>query len=259
MTEFELTAKRRSELLTLLDDEERLHIEHPSVAEYLETAPGLEGVNPETDAAFDLRFVHYMTSPSASSNPYWDTVRMAVSHDRHRGRVVNGGNTHGSARLGFAQMILQEFYSFAIPSPETISWISEFCTGLPIVELGAGRGYWASRLTEANLDVTAYDIETPEDPWYRIHELSHLKFESEQVLFLCWPPGWENEMASQVLEQFEASGGNRLIYIGEPKGGKTANHKFFEALSERWQLTSLDPQHVSWWNLHDNAQGWVRN
>lgn len=35
------------------------------------------------------------------------------------------------------------------------------------------------------------------------------------MLFLCWPPGWGDPMASEALELFEARGGRRLIYVGE--------------------------------------------
>ncbi len=65
-------------------------------------------------------------------------------------------------------------------------------------------------------------------------------------------------MASEALATFEAKGGERLVYIGEPKGGKTGDDAFFDALSARWSLSSEDSQFVSWWNLSDRAQAWVR-
>jgi hypothetical protein len=65
-------------------------------------------------------------------------------------------------------------------------------------------------------------------------------------------------MASQALAEFVKTGGNRLIFIGEPKGGKTGDDVFFDALSTDWTLDSSDENYVSWWNLNDIAQGWVR-
>ncbi|WP_280294628.1 hypothetical protein [Nocardia abscessus] len=65
-------------------------------------------------------------------------------------------------------------------------------------------------------------------------------------------------MASEALELFEARGGRRLIYVGEPKGGKTGDDAFFDRLSHSWTLASQDAQFVSWWNLADMAQCWVR-
>ena len=146
-----LTPERRAELLALLDDEQHLRTEYPKVSEYLDTAPGLAGTGDvQRDAAFDLRLVHYVTGGTAvSPNPYWDIVAPSVSEHEGR-RVVNGGNPEGSARLAYAQMMLQATYSYAIPSPETLEWVSTFCAGHQVVELGAGRGYWADQISRAH-------------------------------------------------------------------------------------------------------------
>ena len=248
---------------------------HPKVAEYLRTASSLPGSGDgQADGAFDLRLLHFMTGDQeTSSNPYWDIVAPSVFEQGGR-RVVNNGVADGSAQLAFAATILQAAYSYAIPSPETIDWAARFCDGRSLVESGAGRGYWAWQLSLAGLAVEAYELEPPdklenvsfpraegqEDVWYPVAAVDALRFEesSDHVLFLCWPPGWGNTMASDVLTEFENTGGERLIYIGEPKGGKTGNDDFFDALSARWTLESADSQFVSWWNLKDVAQGWIR-
>jgi len=275
VAESELTAERRDELVALLDDEERLRAEYPSVLEYLDMAPGLPGTGDDpADAAFDVRFVHYMTGgPSFSVNPYWDIVAPSVFEYKGR-RVVNGGPPQGSGRLAFAQMILQTTYAYAIPSPETIGWMSRFCGARPIIELGAGRGYWAGQLSGAGLVIDSYELEPPAttdnvsfprgrgrqvDAWYPVSDLAAARIEasSDYVLFLCWPPGWGSAMAFEALAAYELAGGDRLVYVGEPKGGKTGNDAFFDALTERWELETVDPSFVSWWNLAEVAQGWV--
>ncbi|MFI6959408.1 hypothetical protein ACIBJI_38830 [Nocardia sp. NPDC050408] len=277
MTELALTTDRRDELAALLGDEGKLRAEYPKVAEYLDTAPMLAGTGDDrADAAFDLRFVHYMTGGrSVSANPYWEIVAPSVFEHEGR-RVVNGGREKGSVRLGFAQTILQAAYAYAIPSPETIEWLTQFADGRKVVELGAGRGYWAAQMTKVGVDVDAYDSEPPNktenvsfsgaagqsDVWHAVGDLAEFAARPSggpnDVLFLCWPPGWGNTMASDALAAFEAKGGERLVYIGEPKGGKTGDEAFFDGLAMRWELKSEDPQFVSWWNLADRAQGWVR-
>ncbi|WP_433713012.1 hypothetical protein ACQP2U_01475 [Nocardia sp. CA-084685] len=277
MTELALTTGRREELAALLGDEGRLRAEYPKVAEYLDTAPMLAGTGDDrADAAFDLRFVHYLTcGRSVSANPYWEIVAPSVSEHEGR-RVVNGGREKGSVRLGFAQTILQAAYAYAIPSPETIEWLTQFADGRKVVELGAGRGYWAAQMAEVGVGVDAYDSEPPDktenvsfsgaagqsDVWHSVGDLDEFAVRPsggpDDVLFLCWPPGWGNTMASDALVAFEARGGDRLVYIGEPKGGKTGDDAFFDGLAARWELKSEDPQFVSWWNLADRAQGWVR-
>lgn len=271
-----MTAQRWDEITALLQDTQRLQSEYPRVAEYLDMAERLPGFGDiQLDAAFDLRLVHYMTGGSAvSSNPYWDIVEPFVSEYEGR-RVVNGGQTEGSARLAYAQMLLQATYAYAIPAPQTIEWICDFCRDLPIVELGAGRGYWANQLSRSGLTVEAYDVAPPDrrenssfpraagqpDVWHPVRDLEEFAsrpHEEDYVLLLCWPPGWGDEMSSEALMAFEKAGGKKLIYIGEPKGGKTGNDAFFDALSNRWRLDSIDPHFVSWWTERDTAQGWVR-
>ena len=275
MSELALTAERRSQLSVWLNDEPLLRAEYPKVAEYLSMALRLPGTGDDrADAAFDLRLLHYMTSAeSASTNPYWEIVAPSVFDYKGR-RVVNGGSPQGSGQLAFAQMILQATYAYAIPSPETVDWVCRFCDGRAVVEMGAGRGYWAHQLSRAGLVIDAYELEPPDttenasfpqaagqqDVWYPIGSLGDLRpgERPDAVLFLCWPPGWQNTMASDALTAFEQVGGDRLIYIGEPRGGKTGDDAFFDALSDRWAVASTDDHFVSWWNLADRAQGWVR-
>lgn len=276
MAKLTMTSSRWDELKSLLADERRLQAEYPKVAEYLDMAGRLAGTgDDEADAQFDLRFVHYMTGGSAvSPNPYWDIVEPFVFEHGGR-RVVNGGQPEGSARLAFARMLLQAVYAYAIPAPQTIEWMAGFCVDLPIVELGAGRGYWAAQLGHSGLTVEAYDSEPPDktenisflgaagqaDIWHSVGDVSEFATRAgsaDYALFLCWPPGWGNTMASEVLTLFEDAGGERLVYIGEPKGGKTGDDAFFDALSARWRLDSVDPNFVSWWTETDVAQGWVR-
>lgn len=211
MVELVLTPERRTELLALLDDDKRLQSEFPKVKDYLDTSPTPAGTgNVQVDAAFELRFIHYTTGgKTVSANPYWDLLSPFVSEHNGR-RVVNGDNPDGSARLAYAQMQLQSIYAYAIPSPETIEWISGFAAGRQVVELGAGRGYWAAQLANAGIAVCAYDAEPPdktenvsfisggrqEDVWHEVGGLDDFARDkadwSDYVLFLCRPPGWGN-------------------------------------------------------------------
>jgi hypothetical protein len=270
-----LTPQRRDELAALLDDEERLRREYPKVSEYLEMASRLAGTgDARADAAFDLRFVHYVTGGSAhSSNPYWDIVGPSVS-ERDGRRVVDGGQADGSPRLAYAQLALQAIYAYAIPSPETVEWISGCCGGRRVLELGAGRGYWAGQLAAAGVEVDAYDSDPPDtvenvsfprggalaDVWHPVSGLEEFSWDgrSEQVLFLCWPPGWGSAMASEVLGAFVEAGGRRVVFIGQGRGGMTGDAAFFDALADGFDLKSEDQRFASWWNLGDVAQAWVR-
>ncbi|WP_073847607.1 hypothetical protein [Amycolatopsis sp. CB00013] len=278
MNELALTNERRDELATLLADEQRLRREYPKVADYLDMAPQLQGTGDErVDAAFDLRIIHYMTADlPIGSNPYWDIVAPFVFEHEGR-RVVNGGQAAGSSRLSYAAMLLQAAYAYAIPSPETLEWVSTESAGRPLIELGSGRGYWAAQLAQRGLKIEAYDFEPPHatnnpsfpsaqgqrDEWHQVRTMEEFQQQHQDqentILFLCWPPGWGNEMASDSLHAFEKAGGAEMIYVGEPKGGKTANDQFFDLLSKNWTLRSQDANFVSWWNLKDTAQFWTKS
>lgn len=277
MTDQVLTEERHRELAALLEDEQRLNAEFPKVAEYLDTALKLAGTgNDRKDGAFDLRLVHYMVGGNVSTvNPYWDIVAPSVSEHEGR-RVIDGGQPGGSARLAYAEMLLQSVYAYAVPSPETLEWVAAFCAGRPVIELGAGRGYWADQLSRCGVAVDAFDSEPPDqvenssfpraagqpDVWHPVQhcgdDLGCIADRADHVLLMVWPPGWGNPMASRALAEFERSSGDRMIFIGEPRGGMNATDAFFDALSARWKIESQDAQFVSWWNVSDVAQGWIR-
>lgn len=275
MADMELSEQRREQLLSLLDNESRLKAEYPKLAEYMEVAPSLPGSgDDQRDGEFELRMIEVLTrSPASTQNPYWEIVGPAVSAAGGR-RVIDGGSPEGSARLAFAQTVLQDAYAFAVLAPETIQWIFDACGDRAIAELGAGRGYWASQLGHSGVMVDAYDIEPPTSTrgktyaasgsrpgtWTKVHDLVELDSHElgARTLLLCWPPGWGDSMASSALKTFEDVGGERLIYVGEPQGGKTGDDLFFDGLRARWRMESKDPNFVSWWNNSDEAQVWIR-
>ncbi|MEV0551165.1 hypothetical protein AB0H98_30555 [Nocardia salmonicida] len=276
MTAFTLSSDRRDQLSALLADEVRLQTEFPKVAEYLDTAASLAGgPNAEQDRLLDLRMLNFLTG-GESSNPYWEVVEPLVGMRPNGCRRIPGDVDRGSSRLGYAQTVLQETYAYAVPSPGTLKWIEAMAGGRGVCEVGAGRGYWASMLAGRGIDVAAFDSEPPEvsanpsfpnapgrrSEWFPVAGLPELEqgWESRRlgarVLFLCWPPGWEDPMSARMLRDYVAAGGDRVIYIGEPKGGKTGSDEFFDDLASSWVLEASDDSFVSWWNLDDVAQCW---
>ncbi|MFC8385853.1 hypothetical protein [Nocardia sp. NPDC057272] len=276
MTAFTLSPDRRDQLATLLADEARLQAEYPKVAEYLDTAASLAGsADPEQDRLLDLRMLHFLAG-GESANPYWEIVEPLVGSRPDGRRRIPGDAEKGSGRLGYAQTVLQETYAYAVPSPGTLDWIERIVGGRGLCEVGAGRGYWAAMLAANGLNVVAFDSEPPQltanpsfpgapgrrDAWHQVDGLEQLaegwelRALGDRVLFLCWPPGWEDPMSAQTLNNYVAAGGNRVIYIGEPKGGKTGSNQFFDQLSADWVLDTCDESFVSWWNLDDVAQCW---
>ena len=154
-------------------------------------------------------------------------------------------------------------YAFAVPDPKAISVIAKYS---PIVEIGAGTGYWARLLSQAGADIVAYDIQPPygylapwlgeEDNFHKFKRLYYPVFHggvekavehSDRALFLCWPP-YAEPMAYAALQAYR---GNIVIYIGEGYGGCTGDDAFHDELtSEEW--VHMETYDLSCWDgIHD--------
>lgn len=149
-------------------------------------------------------------------------------------------------------------YSFAIPTEKALARIVALS---PIVEIGAGTGYWAKLLTDRGADVIAYDArptDRAENFWHKrnpaFHPVLHggskrAKRHPDRALFLCWPP-YDTPMAIDALVAYKLAGGRRLVYIGEGGGGCTGNAAFHDELEENWNEVDAIalPQ---WFGIHD--------
>ena len=142
-------------------------------------------------------------------------------------------------------------YAWAIPTDEALN---EIAARSPIVEMGAGTGYWASLLAARGADVIAYDRDPGCNTWIEPGVLHFdvrpgtwlsVKQHADRTLFLCWPP--MNPMANNTLRCYR---GACLVYIGEGEGGCTADDPFFRRLGRDWHMVaSIDiPQ---WLGVHD--------
>ncbi len=119
-------------------------------------------------------------------------------------------------------------YAFTIPYHELIV---EIASRGPIVEIGAGSGYWAWMLSQAGADVMAVDKYSPDevspwdfmsanrwydDTWYYVDEGEARSAGAypERNLFLAWPM-FSHPMALDALNSYEAAGGKTVIFLGD--------------------------------------------
>jgi hypothetical protein len=123
-------------------------------------------------------------------------------------------------------------YSWAIPSNEAIHFIAQYT---PLVEIGAGTGYWSWLLEQASAQVKAFDLEPGQPPhWHPVEkgDPTAIRGFSDHTLFICWPT-LDSDMAIESLNNYS---GNHVIYLGEWEG-RTANSLFHQTLLNKWHLT----------------------
>jgi len=165
--------------------------------------------------------------------------------------------------LRLVRTFLRSRYAFAIPTTKAISYIVENTPG-KVMEIGAGNGYWAKRISDAGKNIEAYDIATTvEDNYYKFKGGAWFNVQTggpeslvgsdAETLFLCWPHP-RDELAFKSLQNFE---GDHLIYVGEKQGGCTGDDKFFTKLNKEWKLvkTVLIP---SWDGIYDDVYHFAR-
>lgn len=148
--------------------------------------------------------------------------------------------------------IVSEF-SFTIPYYSILQKVASFS---PIVEIGAGSGYWARCLTEMGADVIAYDSFPPgeqnswewyngnpwfDDTWYSINKGDHSAAAGhpDRTLFMAWPMPM-NPMAYYALNSYKNAGGRTVIFIGDPHPGSSGDEYFYQLLYKHRELENTD-------------------
>ena len=175
-------------------------------------------------------------------------------------------------------------YAWAIPSTAAIKWIAERCP--EIIEIGAGRGYWAMLLANAGVDILAFDQagrgqKISRNPYHYIPQSeidqklkenpeAYRPFESEfvgQTDHAFYPvqfgrakiaaehpdrtlmlcwPPYSSPFANDCLKYYH---GQQVLFIGEHDGA-TGSKAFFNRLDRDWQEIG-ECSIPQWIGMHD--------
>jgi len=208
--------------------------------------------------------------PKGIDNPYWDIVRRIpgrpylfnpmIEPDGYWSWTLHPEAMIEAANAGLTRFHLCARYSWAIPTSGDIKWLEDRLMGQDIVEVGAGSGYWAWQLTQAGMQVDAYDPRPPgEGNGFNTHKLYHpVKDGDQQVaagypdraLMISWPV-YEADYATKALQIY---GGDTFVYIGEGMEGCCGDDDLFVELEQNWELEDYCAAHVSWWGVHDRLE-----
>src|SRR5262249_51172948 len=128
-------------------------------------------------------------------------------------------------------------YGFAILDEATVQVLAPYA---PIVEVGAGSGYWAYELRQAGVEVVATDPGTGRYhgltrwvPWLPIQRLSGVQAVRQypdHTLLIVWPD-YGQRWVSKTLRAYR---GETVLYVGEGKEGCTGDAAFHAVLAARF-------------------------
>lgn len=164
--------------------------------------------------------------------PNWTSLFSSAADDTRAEQWV---------RLSVLAAPLSEEYAWAIPDSRALNILASFG---PLVEIGAGKGYWGYLLTKQGVDVVCIDKYVPEATWMEVKS-GDAKYLRKKIckgrnLFLCYPDEGET-VGLQCLEHFR---GEYIIHVGELMAtgcasgppqtpwGRTSTSEFQVALAE---------------------------
>jgi hypothetical protein len=133
-------------------------------------------------------------------------------------------------------------YAYVLPDGHSLSMLADLG---PLVELGAGTGYWSHRLRALGVDVVAIDQAPPDgERSNRYHapvptwtdviagDQTALADYSDRALFLCWPP-----LFSSLGDSLTYYSGNTVAIIGDG-GHRTAR---LRGLNDAFAMAAVSP------------------
>jgi hypothetical protein len=158
-------------------------------------------------------------------NPYRDLLRTLLP--------AGGPPGPGLARLLDLPNRRRELaarFAWSVPNERALELLGDLG---PLVEGGAGTGYWAALLTARGADVMAYDVAPPDGPVRNRHHDRHrtwaevaasatlpaVRRHPDRTLMVCWPPFDDDAAGYQPLRAYR---GDLFAYVGDAAATGTA-------------------------------------
>jgi SAM-dependent methyltransferase len=162
---------------------------------------------------------------------------------------------------------LAGLFAWAVPSAAALGAVAGYG---PVLECGAGTGYWAALLRQRGADVlacdahpvavghaNAYHAGNPE-PWTRVEAMASVpavRAHRSRTLLLCWPPPDDDTASHAALRAYR---GDTLLYVGDGPAGPTGTVRFHRELADNWTVTE-EVAIPTWPGLRDRLMVLRRN
>lgn len=143
------------------------------------------------------------------------------------------------------------FFGFAVPTEPALQAIADL--DRPIVEVGAGRAYWAHLLRKRGVRVEAYEPAEWGWSWAETVRRMPDQWRRTPALMFCWP-SYDEPWPASYLRRYK---GDTVIYIGEGDGGCTGDDRFHRLL-DRYYETAAHVNIPQWDGIHDVLTIWRR-
>ena len=179
---------------------------------------------------------------TAGENPYLELVRILADGRELNWRAISGGLASVLDLPARRRELAAEF-AWAIPDEGALSLLADYG---PLLECGAGTGYWAALLRARGTDIAACDLRPGTRPWAQVRATSAVgairdarasgaphaaSADQGRTLFLCWPP-YDDDGASYTA--LRAYRGGTLLYVGGGPDGPTGTVRFHRELALNW-------------------------
>jgi len=175
---------------------------------------------------------------------------------------------------GLAQMLglsqrrkdLAARFAWAVPDDAALEMVGRHA---PLLDAGAGTGYWAALLEVRGVDIVAYDLRPPgpladnafhpgeHPPWTTVTEASSVtavRRHPDRTLLLCWPPNDDDTGGYTALR---ANRGDTVIHIGDPDAG-SGTVRLHRELEINWSV--IDERALPQWpRIADRVTVYRRN
>jgi hypothetical protein len=192
----------------------------------------------------------------------WNPVDFDDSLRKFYGDVIDGPNAVRFIQTLKRRRSYCEGYAWAIPNQQAIDTLVEHS---PLIEVGAGRGYWAALAAAQGADILAFDPTPPEREgstrWHREAgtffnvaraDLEIVRSYPDRSLFLCWPP-FRSDVALKTLRSYK---GQTVIYVGDD-GRDAGTPQFRAELASQFSCTRV-VDIPRWPGIDDRLEVWRR-
>lgn len=158
-----------------------------------------------------------------------------ISYYEEYKRVISSGSYKQKTWRGERGELTQKF-AWAVPNEECVRYLANESKNEPIIEIGAGNGYWSYNIQKVGGEIIPIDIKDYDDSWTDVIIGSHRSLDSSKInkIMLCWPPA-KSPMALKTVKSLKPQD---VYFVGVKNSSITGDTEFHEYLSSNFEAVN---------------------